>query len=151
MYTGGRKHNLQPLTLRVTSIPSYPSPTDRTLMSHREPGNVVACVTGCLSEPVISLKPKLSLITSFSVRQSGSSKWPSHSSALKNSTSSSPKRAKKSTQSSAQWFCKATLLTGIQCSRLMLSHGVVPWLCIFVNSTLSDGIEHDLSDRPWPV
>lgn len=56
-------------------------------MSHRKPVSVVACVAGCLSKPVISLKAKLPLITSSSVRQSGSSKWLSHSSALENHAS----------------------------------------------------------------
>lgn len=59
-----------------------------------------------------------------------------------------PKRAEKGTHLSACWFCKATLLTGIQSRQPTLSHGVVPRLSIFINSSLSDDVDHDLSGRP---
>lgn len=94
-WTGGSTHTTQPLTPRATSIPSYPGPTEGILTLHTERVSVAASVTGCLSEPVISLKLKLPLITSFSVRQSGSSKWPGHSSALENHASSSARKQRK--------------------------------------------------------
>lgn len=125
-------------------------PTQQTdLISRREPVTVVAHVADCLSKLVISLKDKLPLITPSSARQSGSSKWLSHSSALEKDHASRGLREqrKKNTH-----FMRSLVLRGhsynleTECTPSAIPRRG-PWP-ILVDSNLSDNIDHALSDRP---
>lgn len=132
---------MQPCLFPV--LPTQQTDSDMT----QEASQCGSCVAGYLSKPVISLKAKLPLITSSSVRQSGSSKWLSHSSVLENYASRSLREQRKKYPRirlpvlQGHTYNLETIHT--RCYPMVWS---LAYFCRLYS--LSDNVDHNLSDGP---